>query len=704
MSIVIPLKDNTNNSNSLNYNNIKFKQMNYPNHLKKLTNTQISNSNNKSLVNNNSLLSTKLNSSESFLFKSIYINNTMKLFKLKNLSIKNQFYTATNSDVNKNVFKKFIKKKFSESFKKIKVKDFLPKMENIHSFSNSASNIKPNTNTGNQIQKISFFDRLFRKELYDIHNYNNNSSGINDHRNYFCFKESTKNRALIRNCIYQKEKKYRKDLEDKNKHKIEVNKNLKKIKYIYKDVTMNKINIEIDYNTFLKEKIQSMKDQDFELYKYIEILLKQIKDLFIQIKIKSDRLWHLFDIRNFFICVKEETSIKNLPLIFRCYNSDYLDELTKISEADFHSLEQKNKKKNNLNFFHIPNNLLIYIKSLNDLDNGEIESKYQKYLDPNYIIFNSPEDFIKTYKLVEKKILDNLKKSLVQKTLSEKMKLKLISIINDLENEDKSFTGDYNNIKDYCSEIKINNDIMKKRKLRLSVSTGNLKLKRNNLGALLNLKDESVLKNIEEKKDESFLKLIRRNHDVEKNQFLYRYYQLQKIKNFNTKKEYVYYYIIKNNIKFFETCPEYYYNQEIFDLKKFNDYIDNIRNLEQYSESFITSNILYLLNIYENAINSFLYSYYDTKRKYMKTDKYYTVRKKEINEKKNYLFEKQRLLDFKIKEMKIKKYNRKYTKYRYIQRNSYLNSSLTNIHSKGKSFELKTNNKKDKDEYCMLNY
>ena len=424
----MPIENNTNNNNSLIHNNFKFKQMNYPNQLKKLTNTQISNSNDKSLVNN-SLLSTKLNSSESFLFKSIYINNTMKLFKMKNLSIKNQFYTATNNDVNKNVFKKFIKKKFSENFKKMKIKDFLPKMENIHNFSNSATNIKPNTNTGNQIQKISFFDKLFRKELYDIHNYNNNPSGINNHRYSLYFKESTKNRALIRTCIYQKEKKYKKDLEDKSNQKIEVNKKLNKIKYICKDVTMNKINIEIDYNTFLKEKIQSMKDQDFELYKYIEILLKQIKDLFIQIKIKSDRLWHLFDIRNFFICVKEQTSIKNIPLIFSCYNSDYLYELTKVSEVDLHSLEQRNKKKNNPNFFHIPNNLLMYIKSLNDLDSGEMESKYKKYLDPNYRIFNSPEDFIKTYKSVEKKILDNLKNSLVQKTLSEKMKLKLIITI-----------------------------------------------------------------------------------------------------------------------------------------------------------------------------------------------------------------------------------------------------------------------------------
>ena len=42
--------------------------------------------------------------------------------------------------------------------------------------------------------------------------------------------------------------------------------------------------------------------------------------------------------------------------------------------------------------------------------------------------------------------------------------------------------------------------------------------------------------------------------------------------------------------------------------------------------------------------------------------------------------------------MKVNKYNRKFTKYRYIQRNSFIDSSLTNTHSKGKSFELKNHN------------
>jgi len=89
-------------------------------------------------------------------------------------------------------------------------------------------------------------------------------------------------------------------------------------------------------------------------------------------------------------------------------------------------------------------------------------------------------------------------------------------------------------------------------------------------------------------------------------------------------------------------------------------------------------------------------------KKYKKTNEYYEIRKKEVNIKKNFLFKKQKLIDFRIKEMKINKYNRKFTKYRYIQRNSFINSSLTNTHSKGKSFELKNNNNKIDEDFSLL--
>ena len=55
--------------------------------------------------------------------------------------------------------------------------------------------------------------------------------------------------------------------------------------------------------------------------------------------------------------------------------------------------------------------------------------------------------------------------------------------------------------------------------------------------------------------------------------------------------------------------------------------------------------------------------------------------------------------------MKINKYNRKFTKYRFIPRNISIASSLMNIHSKGKSFEIKNiKGKNDEKDESLLKY
>ena len=681
---------------------VNFKKSKYHNNLKKLTKTQDSYSNEKSFVNN-SFSSTKLNSSESFLLKSIYINDNIKLFRMKNISIKKQLYASSSCNKNQNIFKKFIKKKFNDNFEKIKQKPNLPQLNNFNNYSNITPFFKTNIPNSNTFQKISYFDKKFREELFDIHNYNNNQIGNNSHNNTMYFKESTKNRALIRDYLYQKEKKYEEELENILNYKKVIIENSKRIKYLFNDVINNRINKVIDYNTFLKNKIKILKAKDFELYKYIEQLIKEIKDLFINIKVKSDKLWQLFDIRNFLICVKEGISVKELPLAFRCYNSDYLDELTKLNEKDIYSFEKMNKRKNNLTIFHLPTNLMIYIKSINGLENEEMDDKFSKYLDPNYRIFESVDEFIRFYKLIEKKILDNLKISLEKKDLNDSIKIKLISQIRDMEKDNQLFKEDFDNAEKHFIKLKLNNDNIVKKKLSLSSSFGDLRSKKKIELKNIHLKNSEILKHIEDKKDEKFLKIIRRNHDMEKNQFLYKFHQLKKDKKFNTMKEYVYYYIVQNNLKFFEKSPEYFYNQEIFNIKIFNEYINNIKNSKSFPDYIIRKNIIYLLNVYENAINKFLSDYKMSTKKYQKTNEFNKIRKKEINYKKYFLFKKQRLLDFKIKEMRIDKYNRKFTKYRFIQRNAFINSSLTNTHSKGKSIELKNNNNKiDEEDYNLL--
>ena len=473
---------------------------------------------------------------------------------------------------------------------------------------------------------------------------------------------------------------------------------------MYNDAIKNQINKLIDYNSYLKEKIKVMKQEDVELYSQIELLLKQIKDLFIQIKIKSDRLWQLFDIRNFLICVKEKTSLKNLPLTFRCYNSEYLDELTKINEIDIST--QKGKNKNNKsNFFHIPSNLLAYIKTLNGLGNENIDEKFRKYLNPNYKIFENPDDFIKVYKTTEKKIIDYLKNYLVETNLNEKIKFGLYSTINNIENDKNIFQKNFDEVSKSYFIIKNNNDKMNIRKLKFSAFSEDIKPQRYIEEENNKEQKDLYTKYKIDKYDEKFLKLIRSNIDLEKSNFLYKFYQLKKIKNFHTEKEYVYYYISNNILNFYKICPKYFYNQETFNFNKFNELINNFRTSNKLKDSESTKVILYLLNIYETAINNFLYDYKNTITIFGKTVAFYRIRKEKINEKKLDLFEKKKIMDLNIKKMKIDKYNRKFLKFRYLKRNNLSNSTMNNFFSKGKSFEIKKNNKKDlENENYMLKY
>jgi hypothetical protein len=346
---------------------------------------------------------------------------------------------------------------------------------------------------------------------------------------------------------------------------------------------------------------------------------------------------------------------------------------------------------------------LAYIKTLNRLENENIEEKFRKYLNPNCKIFESPDDFIKVYKTTEKKILDYLKNYLVETNLNEKIKFGLYTTIKYIKQDENNFQKDFDEASKSYIKIKNNNDKNNIRKLRFSVFSEDIKPGRDIKEE--NYKDQNNLyvNYNRDKYDEKFLKLIRSNIDAEKFNFLFKFYQLKKIKNFHTEKEYVYYYISNNILNFYKKCPKYFYNQETFSFKKFNEFLNNFGTSNKLKDSESRKTVLYLLNIYETAVNNFLYDYENTITLFGKTDIFYAIRKEKINEKKLHLFEKKKIMDVKIKKMKIDKYNRKFLKFRYLERNNLSNSSMNNIFFKGKSFEIKSNNKQDKEnENYML--
>lgn len=643
---------------------------------------------NKSLINSScvSRLSTNLNSSESFLLKSLYINNNLINFRMKNINLKNNIFSTTLNEINKNYHQKFIRNKLSKNFSKLQ----LPKMNTVRgSFSppskakeslNIINNYKDNNSVQihsyftpkNKVLNIneSFIELKLRDELYDILN-----SQPNRYKKYF-FKESILNRALIQKFIHEQQKIYVDKVKNDKIYKYKVKEKEKKVKKFYGLVSHDEFNILNSYNLFLQKKVHEMKEIDFDYYRRVLLLKKEIKNLFIRIKILSDRLWYLFDIRNFLICVKERIPITQLPLIFCIYNSEYLDELTKINEKDIYLLEKMGKPKKNLNLFRIPTNLINYINAINELHKETIDKRFVKYLDKNYVIFSTPEEFIDQYIMTEKDMLDHLRTSLSRNNYNRSEKLKLQEQIDLLAKNCAIFEGNYKREKRFYDQKKNQNIYYNKIKNNLSCveiveKEQNEELDEKEIETRKFLEEERLFKN-----NENFLKMLQKKTNVEQNKFLLKYNELKNNKKFKTEKEYVYFFIYKNIITLLNIYPEYFYRQKKFSLKTMNKYIHNIKNCHKFPEIIIRMNVIYLLSIYEDAISNFLLDYQKNVEKYRSTAFYDKIMKNLAIYKKSLFLKEQKILENKVKQMKFERFSKKYSRYRYRQRNVVINDSF----------------------------
>ena len=136
-----------------------------------------------------------------------------------------------------------------------------------------------------------------------------------------------------------------------------------------------------------------------------------------------------------------------------------------------------------------------------------MDKKFDKYLEPNYKIFNSPDEFKTTYMITEKKVLTFLRNSLEQKNINDKIKIKLKEIIKDIENDNQIFSEDFNKVDNYYNKVKINNENIINKKLKLSQSTGNIKVKKIEFHDSLNFNEKEIKRYIEEKKRRKIFKI-----------------------------------------------------------------------------------------------------------------------------------------------------------------------------------------------------
>lgn len=677
---------------------------------------------NKSLLFNSSdssFFSTKITGSKSFLFKSLHDNNDIQKFQLNHFRIKKKHLSSSTKDIKNNSFQNYMKSKILSNITNLKLPimnkfDFnktkycsepkyliLNQSLTCKNFNTDTS--KNTSNNDNCTNCMSLIEMKLRDELYDKYKSNYNRIATRKYNQNYNFKESTKKRILIRKFIYEKEKNYQQKLVNYNNYKNIIFDKEKKITTFYNKITQEDTNKVSAYIDFLKKKINEMKDENLEINKKIETLKKDIKDIFIKIKVESDKLWVLFDIRNFLICVKETISIKKLPLYFRVYNSDYIDELSKLSDSDIYYLEKLEKKeKKNINLFRIPTNLIVYIKAKNSIVAENIDKRFIKYINIENKIFNSVDEFIEKYNFVEKEMLFSLGNAMKNKFDYEHKKLKSMKQITEMEEQYKTFENEFNKTnKIHFESKKINDNNNKFYRTLCSFNKKNETTEKKEEKKV----DKQVEKELEFKNNENFLKILQKKFDMEKNQFLFKFNELKNQKKYKNEIEYVYYFIYTNILKLWKICPEYFNRQNQFCLKKMNLYINNIKNIHKFPEEIIKSNILYLLTIYENAITIFLLDYKNDIRKYHSTEFYIQLHKDLTYNKKSLLFRKQRVMDKKIEKMKYEKYNQQQFRYRYKKRN------IIYFNNPNKNDRLKSFNKghiKEKDnsyeEKNLLSY
>jgi hypothetical protein len=278
--------------------------------------------------------------------------------------------------------------------------------------------------------------------------------------------------------------------------------------------------------------------------------------------------------------------------------------------------------------------------------------------------------------MTEKDMLDHLRTSLSRNNYNRAQKLKLQEQIDLLSKNCAIFEDNYKREKRFYDQKKNENIYYNKIKNNLSC----VEIVKEEESEELDEKEIETRKFLEEEKlfknNENFLKMLQKKTNVEQNKFLLKYNELKNNKKFKTEKEYVYFFIYKNIISLLNIYPEYFYRQKKFSLKTMNKYIHNIKNCHKFPEIIIRKNVIYLLSIYEDAISNFLLDYQKNVEKYRSTAIYDKIMKNLAIYKKSLFLKEQKILENKVKQMKFERFTKKYSRYRYRQRNVVVNDSF----------------------------
>ena len=609
---------------------------------------------NRNNIKNISILRTSHNTdfiySNTFLYNSIYKNN---MFKKQKYILLNKSIRQNLKDKNiSNIYKDFLHQKMIINFSKY---------NNNVSNNNSKTNIKDNIINLNRNKSCPcLINQRLNEEIYNQYNVieinKNYDNNLNKYKNYIIRK------SLLKHFLFQKKKNYSIRNEEEKKYNSHMEKIVKLSNNFYNKNTEIKIDLYLD---FLQEKIQTLKMNDYNLLKKKDNIIRDIKILLENIKEKSEYLCECLKYRNLLISLRENIQINKLPEIFTFFNKTKVNEYLKFIEDNLENYNIENKNNDN---YTLPRNLFQYVKSfinkneLNNQDNQD-NNKYIKYLLLKPIFFNI-EEFLSKYKELQFKILQNTETYLSNFNHINSFKRQIQKLKSSIKIEKYLFLKE-EILKDKLKEIKKYNEELKEKYL----SYYNVIINKN--------------RKIQIRKIEDYSKEINKDRPLEESRFFFNFITLQKTKKYKIENAYVYYFVAQNVQYFYKMLPDSFESQNNFDIKKFNECIENISNCDKLREETIKSNVLYLLSLYETSIIYFFQIYNQNLNKLHNKNEIILIKRQILTNKNYELIKFQKMLEEYLKDRTKKNIILRYNKINLIKRKNYPNYSKL-IRSKSK--------------------
>ena len=454
------------------------------------------------------------------------------------------------------------------------------------------------------------------------------------------------------------------------------------------------------YVKFLVEKRRQLKEENLMDYTRIDYLKNDIHELFIKIRIKSDKLADLINIRNLLVCIKEGILMKDLPLNFTFFNDNYKNILNKIYKSiNNHDLKKNdNEKINSI----IPKNLLesIYSKIIKEKKNINLNNRFKNYLKINYPIFKNEEDFLKCFREMESDIngffiyiLNQNYRKYESDSDPSLIKEENFNLIKNQEKEQKK--------KNLIEKLKQENIFLNIYYKKVLIESKKINYNK------LNKNEDNNLKNLNKLLLESII-----NPKIAKDiKYIYNINQLKSEKKYKIKGAYIYHILMKNILEIYKKCPQYIIYQHNFQIEEFKFRINNFNNfIKTSSFQIIINEINYLLKIYYSSISYFFYDLNNLKNKQNEISVFNNIKDNIFNNTKKELFRFKIGLEEKIYNAKLEKICQKQNKNVIRRQNLY----FPDIHfiklKRNKSQEklidknIFSNNNNIKFDYSFIKY